>query len=65
MNERDTSSYGDTPKYSKPISKQKKKSFGRTRRHVKPYEFDLEFKGQHRTGIMNVRNILTHGDTPM
>ena len=43
----------------------KKKSFGRTRRHVKPYEFDLEFKGQHRTGIMNVRNILSHGDTPM
>ena len=66
MNERDTFSYGETPKYSKPFQSKKKNQFRAGHEDLsKPYEFDLEFKGQHRIGIMNVRNILSHGDTPM
>ena len=32
---------------------------------TKAYKFDLEVKGQHRNGIMNVRNTSSYGDTPM
>ena len=31
----------------------------------KPYRFDLDVKGQHRIGIMNVRDTSSHSDTPM
>ena len=31
----------------------------------KPYKFELEVKGQRHIGIMNVRNVLSYGDTPM
>ena len=32
---------------------------------TKAFKFDLEVKGQHRIGIMNVRNKSSYGDTPM
>ena len=32
---------------------------------TKAYKFDLEVKGQHRIGIMNVCDTLSYGDTPM
>ena len=32
---------------------------------TKAYKFDLEVKGQHRIGIMNVRDTSSYGDTLM
>ena len=31
----------------------------------KPYKFDLDVKGQHSSGIMNVRDTASHGGSPM
>ena len=33
--------------------------------HLYLYKFDLKVKSQRRIGIMNVRDILPYGDTPM
>ena len=38
---------------------------GRTRKHVKNPKFDLEFKGQRRIGITNVRDTSSYDDTTM
>ena len=47
-----------------PMSKQKHVNV-LTQTCQKPYKFDLEVKRQRRIGITNVRDALTHGDTPM
>ena len=45
--------------------KAKEKNTGQTRRHVKNYKFDLEVKYQRCIRTMNVRDTLSHCDTPM
>ena len=34
-------------------------------RELEPYKFDVKVKGQSRIEIMNVRDRLSHSDTPM
>ena len=42
------------------------KAFVQKQSHVKkPYKFDLDVKGQHCSGIMNVRDTSFHGDRLM
>ena len=53
-------------KYDLEVKGQQKKNYGPdTKTCQKPYKFDLEVKVLGCIWIMNVRDTLSHGDTPM
>ena len=66
MNVCDTHSYGDALMcqiWYDYVKGQKAVAWAQS--HVKNYKFDLDVIGQHRIGIMNVRDSSSCGDTPM
>ena len=67
MNVHDTSSHCDTTKYAKygKLMSSHKKVMAGHKTCQKPYKFDLKVKIQGCIWIMNVRDTLSHGNTPM
>ena len=67
MNVHDTFSHliDACAKYGKPMSNIKNCYGPNTKTCQKPCKFDLEVKGQHCIGIMNLRNTSSHGYTPI
>ena len=52
-------------KYGMPVSKLTEVTGHGHKDMIKAYKFDLEVKGQHRIGILNIHNTSSYGDTPM